>query len=413
MASLSPYGSRPSLPILAWARSPVAPVGGALSSLSIHELAAPVLLGLLAQIGLKPDAVDTVVLGNAMGAGGNPARMLALAAGLPDSCAAHSVDTQCCSGLDAIALAAGLLQSGQAEVVIAGGAEAWSRAPIRQTRPRHAGESPQSYDRPAFAPDTARDPDMLQSAADYALSQGFSRSAQEDYALQSHARALQAQAWLSREIIPVAGLAHDTYPRLVRAERAARMPIVAQASHDQRRPADQDPRDYALSALTIAAKADGAALVLMATHQACKRLKLTPHAHWLASASVGGAPETPLLSAAAATRKLLERTALSIGNISAIELHDAFAVQALAFRQELGLPLSRLNPMGSGLARGHPIAASGAIALVRTLTQLQQTPKQAWSSRPPLGLAAIAGAGGIGAACLVQAAAAANSQINS
>ncbi|WP_120967161.1 thiolase family protein [Comamonas sp. lk] len=393
-----------SLPILAWARSPVAPLGGALSSLSIHELAAPVLLGLLAQIGLKPDAVDAVVLGNALGAGGNPARMLALAAGLPDRCAAHSVDTQCCSGLDAIALAAGLLQSGQAEVVIAGGAEAWSRAPIRQTRPRHAGETPQSYERPPFAPDAARDPDMLQSAADYALAQGFGRGAQEAYAVQSHARALQTQAQLSQEIIPVAGLAHDAYPRALRTERAARMPMVAMGSGQT---AGQNPRDFALSALTIAAKADGAALVLMATHQACQRLKLAPPAHWLASASVGGPPETPLLSAAAATRKLLERAALSVADISAIELHDAFAVQALAFCQELGLPLASLNPMGSGLARGHPIAASGAIALVRTLAQLQhlQKPSQARepSSAPLLGLAAIAGAGGIGAACLVQA----------
>ena len=140
-------------PIIAWARSPVAPVGGALSHLQVHELAAPLLQSLLAQSSLPATAVDAVVLGNALGAGGNPARMLALAAGLPDHCAAHTVDTQCCSGLDAIAMAVGLLQSGQAEVVIAGGAEAWSRAPIRQTRPMRSDEAPQSYERPPFAPD--------------------------------------------------------------------------------------------------------------------------------------------------------------------------------------------------------------------------------------------------------------------
>ena len=110
------------------------------------------LRALLAQSGLPAEAVDAVVLGNALGAGGNPARMLALATGLPERCAAHTVDTQCCSGLDAVALAVGLLHSGQAEVVIAGGAEAWSRAPIRQARPLHAGEAPRAYERPAFAP---------------------------------------------------------------------------------------------------------------------------------------------------------------------------------------------------------------------------------------------------------------------
>lgn len=95
--------------ILAWARSPVAPVGGALRELAAHELGASVLQALLARAGLPARAVDAVVLGNALGAGGNPARMLALAAGLPERCAAHSVDTQCCSGLDSVALAAGLL----------------------------------------------------------------------------------------------------------------------------------------------------------------------------------------------------------------------------------------------------------------------------------------------------------------
>ena len=381
--------------ILAWARSPVAPVGGALSHLHAHEIAAPVLQALLVQTGLPVQAVDAVVLGNALGAGGNPARMLALAAGLPDACAAHSVDTQCCSGLDAIAMAVGLLQSGQAEVVIAGGVEAWSRSPIRQTRPRSADEAPQSYERPPFAPDTARDPDMLQSAADYALQHGHTRAVQEAYALQSHARAVAAQEFLEAEIVPVAGLDHDAYPRPLKAERAARMPLVALGGDDKL---------HGLSALTVSAKADGAALVLLATPQACKRWKLTPRAQWLASASVGATPETPLLAAIAATQKLLQRGALALQKselhtheISGLELHDAFAVQGLAFCEAFGLKPEQINPQGGGIARGHPIGASGAIALVRCLAQLQALHQQ-----NALGMAAIAGAGGIGAAALVQ-----------
>lgn len=389
-------------PIIAWARSPVAPVGGALSQLSAHELAAPVLQALLVQSGLPAIAVDAVVLGNALGAGGNPARMLALAAGLPDDCAAHSVDTQCCSGLDAIAMAVGLLQSGQAEVVIAGGAEAWSRAPIRQTRPRHRNEKPQSYERPPFAPDPARDPEMLQSAADYAPRQGCTRSAQEQYALLSHARAVAGQAALSEEIIAMAGLGHDAYPRVLTSERAARMPAVAQAQGTNASQAEL--QQHALSALTISAKADGAALILLATPQACARWNLQPRAQWLASASVGAAPETPLLAAIAAARMALVRGAdalskpeLRAQDLSALELHDAFAVQGLAFCTALDLLPEQINPQGGGLARGHPIGASGAIALVRCLAQLQAEAKTS-----ALGMAAIAGAGGIGAATLVQ-----------
>lgn len=411
-----------SIPILAWARSPIAPAGTALAQLAPHELGAPLLHALLQQCGLPARAVDAVVMGNALGAGGNPARMLSLAAGLPDSCTAHTIDTQCCSGLDAVAMAIGLLQTGQAEVVIAGGIEAWSRSPIRQTRPLSRDELPQSYERPPFAPDPARDPDMLQSAADYALQQGFTRSQQEQYALLSHRRALAAQNRLTAEIVPVAGLAHDSYPRALTPERAARMPVVAQGSHQASKANNSinsndngnsaDPiKAHALSPLTISAKADGAALLLLATPQACAQWGLQPRAHWLASASVGAAPETPLLAAIAAARLALQRgqtalsqPSLSIQDLAAIELHDAFAVQGLAFCAALGLEPEQINTAGGGLARGHPIGASGAIALVRCLAELefQAHASARAQTTPSLGLAAIAGAGGIGAATLVQ-----------
>ncbi|HEY8904865.1 MAG TPA: beta-ketoacyl synthase N-terminal-like domain-containing protein, partial [Rhodoferax sp.] len=150
--------------VASWARSAVAPLGGAFHRLAAHDIAAPVLQALLHRSGLSAENVDAVVLGNALGAGGNPARMVALAAGLPDHCAAFSIDSQCCAGLDAIAMAVGLLASGQAEVVVAGGAEAWSRAPIRQHRPLQADAALVPFDRPAFAPDPSRDPDLLQAA---------------------------------------------------------------------------------------------------------------------------------------------------------------------------------------------------------------------------------------------------------
>ncbi|WP_057092154.1 thiolase family protein [Comamonas thiooxydans] len=393
-------------PIIAWARSPVAPLGSALARLSPHELGRPLLLSLLQRSGLPAHAVDTVVIGNALGAGGNPARMLALAAGLPDNCAAHTIDTQCCSGLDAVAMAVGLLQSGQAEVVMAGGIEAWSRAPIRQTRPQLPGEQPQSYDRPPFAPDPERDPDMLQSAADYALAHGFSRSQQEQYALLSHNRALAAQAQLAPEIVPVAGLEADAYPRALQPARAARMPTLARGCCEGA--SADDIAAHALSPLTVSAKADGAALILLATPEACARWNLQPRAQWLASASVGAAPETPLLAAIAAAQMTLARGSQALASpqlkaqeLSAIELHDAFAVQGLAFCAAMGLAPEQINSAGGGLARGHPIGASGAIALVRCLAQLEYQ-AQSWTPKAALGLAAIAGAGGIGAATLVQ-----------
>lgn len=382
-----------------WARSAVAPHGGTFAALHPHHIAAPVVTALLQRAGISADCVDAVVVGNALGAGGNPARMLALAAGLPQGCATYSVDTQCCSGLDAIALATGLLASGQASVVVAGGVEAWSRSPLRQHRPLRAGDPAVAYERPAFAPEPARDPDLLVSAADFAALSGTTRLQQDAYAIQSHHRAFACQQDLSGEIVGMCDLQHDPYPRELSAAKAARMPVAARSGLAEYGADGIGPQeDCAVSSLAISPKADGAAFVLLATPQACKRLGLEPRAAWLASASVGNEPSTPLLCAEIAARAAMARAELpSAQCLQAIELHDAFAVQGIHFAQALALDNAQLNRRGGGLARGHPIGASGAIALVRLLADLQRDERVG-----ALGLAAIAGAGGIGAATIVQ-----------
>ncbi len=381
---------RPAL-IAAWARSAVVPHGGAFNALLPHQIAAPVITALLQRAGLDAQAVDAIVVGNALGAGGNPARMLALAAALPERCAAFSVDTQCCAGLDALALAVGLLASNQAKVVIAGGVEAWSRAPIRQHRPLYAGEPAVAYERPAFAPDPARDPDLLQQAADYAARCGITRTEQDAYAVQSHQRALQHAPEVAQEIVAVNGVCADSYPRALTAARAARMPVVATGSQPQ-------AESCSLSSLAISTRADGAAFVLLATPQACRAMGLKARFTWRASASAGGDPALPLLAAETAARAVLERAGIaSVHALQTVELHDAFAVQGLGFCRALGLEPASINRRGGGLARGHPIGASGAIALVRLLSNLQRD-----GLPGDCGLAAIAGAGGIGAATIVQ-----------
>lgn len=415
--------SAPAALILGWARSAVAPHGGAFKTLHAHEIAAPVIAGLLARASIDRKLVDAVVVGNALGAGGNPARMLALAAGLPEQCAAYSIDTQCCAGLDAVTMAAGLLASGNASVVIAGGVEAWSRAPIRQHRPLHAGDPAVSYERPAFAPDPARDPDMLLAAARYAALHGYTRVAQDAYAILSHERALARADAIAAEIVPLAGLDRDAYPRHIKLARAARMPAVAVSDAAVQVNGGLDARtttspidtpsasghalnvpsmtrdlaaDCSLSALSIAPRADGAAFVVMASAEACQRLGLRARASLLASSSIGAAPETPMLAAISASRAVLARVGMSMDQMSAIELHDAFAVQALSFCDAFGLKHAALNRRGGGLARGHPIGASAAIALVRLLADLERD-----EAPGAFGLTASAGAGGIGAAALV------------
>lgn len=379
--------------IAAWARSAVVPRDGAFKALHAHDIAAPVVQALLERAGLEASAVDALIMGNALGAGGNPARMLALHAGLSQTCAAFTIDTQCCAGLDAISMGLGLIASGQAEVVIAGGAEAWSRSPIRMHRPLHASDEAQAYERPAFAPTSAQDPDMLLSAARYAAQHGYTRAQQEAYALQSHQRAVGHQAKMAAEIVAVAGVTHDAYPRAIDAARVHRMPVVAASDNLTQQDADV----FALSALTISAQADGAAFVLLLSPKAAARLAVEAKAACIATASVGSAPEFPLMAAESAAREALKRAGLAdASTLQLIELHDAFAVQGLSFAKGLAIAPERFNTMGGGIARGHPIGASAAIALVRLLADLDRNGKSGAH-----GLVAVAGAGGLGAAAVV------------
>ncbi|MEP0406120.1 MAG: beta-ketoacyl synthase N-terminal-like domain-containing protein, partial [Roseibium sp.] len=154
--------------ILAARRTAVAPRGGAFRALQADELAAPVIEALLLDSGVERASVDHVIFGNALYGGGNPARLAALRAGLPDCVPALTLDTQCCSGLDAILMASHLVRSGAARCVIAGGMESYSRAPIRMHRPATSKEEPVAYDRPSFAPFPERDPDLTVAAADLA-----------------------------------------------------------------------------------------------------------------------------------------------------------------------------------------------------------------------------------------------------
>lgn len=377
--------------IASWARSAVVPRYGPFKTLQVHELAAPIIQALLARAKLSANAVDAIVMGNALGAGGNPARMLALQAGLNTSCAAYTVDTQCCAGLDAVAMGAALIRSGQAHVVIAGGAEAWSRSPIRMHRPLNADEPAVAFDRPAFAPTPEQDPDMLLSAARYAAHAGYTRTQQEAYAAQSHARALSHQATISHEIVPILNVTHDAHPRQIDLTRAARMPVVARTD------VADDDGPYELSALTVSAQADGAAFVLLVSPQACHTFQLTPQMKWLTHASVGCAPETPLLAAQTAAHQALQRADLGrTAELTHVELHDAFAVQGLSFAENLGLRTDQLNVRGGGLCRGHPIGASAAVALVRLLADLSSS-----TTANAKGLVAVAGAGGLGSAAVL------------
>lgn len=360
--------------IIAARRSPVAPRGGGLAALAIHQIAAPVISALLADAGIAPGQVGELILGNALGAGGNPARLAALAAGLPERVAGLTIDRQCCGGMDAVLLAHAMVAAGLHDVVIAGGAESYSRRPLRLA-PDPQGGPPVPYDQPPFAPWPDRDPDMTQAAEAIAARLGISRAEQDDWAVASHARALTAAPRLAAEIVPMAGLAADSFARALTLRLCARAPVLAGS----------------VTAANTAVAADGAAFCLVVSDRIARH---HPALRILAGATVGADPALPGLAPVPAIRQVLDRAGLAPDALDVVEMMEAFAVQAIGCLRLTGLPMAAVNQGGGALARGHPVGASGAINLVRLFHDLRAPGQH--------GLAAIAAAGGLGTALLVQ-----------
>lgn len=368
--------------IVAAARTPIGTAGHALKELTVDRLAAPVLASLLLRARLEAADVDEVVLGNCMGPGGNVARVSALAAGLPPSVPALTVDRQCASGLAAIDLAAQLVRTG-AGVVLAGGAESASTAPWRFWPPEAGGE-PARYERAPFAP-AAEDLDMGLANDLLAEEAGVTRERQDAYAARSHRLAVAARdaGLLDEEIVPVGDASRDERPRAgLTPERLSRLPAAF-------RP------DGTVTAGNACGVSDGAAAVAVVSadvhrHSGLSGLRI------LASATTGVTPSRPGRGLVPAARLALERAGTSPEQLDAIELNEAFAGQVLACCDELGLDPDRVCTQGGALALGHPWGASGAVLMVRLFSQLLARGEGA------VGLAAIAAGGGQGVAMVVE-----------
>lgn len=359
--------------VVAARRSAVVPRGGGFAGLDIHQLAAPVIADLLRDAGLAPGDVDELILANALGAGGNPARVTALAAGLP--VAGLTLDRQCCGGMDAALLAEALIRAGRAQVVIAGGAESYSRRPLR-LRTDPAGGPAEPYDQPPFTPWPERDPDMAEAAETVARLMRITRADQDAWTVASHARALAAAPRMAQEITAIAGVAADPYARRLTPALCARAKALSGS----------------VTAANTAVAADGAGFCLLVSDAVARRLA-TPRLRILAGATLGADPELPGLAPVPAIRAVLAAAGLTASELHIVELMEAFAVQAIACARETGLPMDRINAGGGALARGHPIGASGAINLVRLFHDME--PGQT-------GLATIAAAGGLGTAILLR-----------
>lgn len=358
--------------ILAARRSAVVPRNGAFADLALHELASPVILSVLQDAGIDPENVDELILSNALGAGGNPARSAALAAGLRPEVAGLSLDRQCVGGLDALILADAMIRSGLHDIVVAGGAESYSRRPLRQ----HTfadGRAPEPYDQAPFTPWPERDPDMAVAADRLADLYSVSRAEQDAWAVRSHSAARAAQA---PGIVTLKGQTQDPFTRKLSPRLCAKAPVI----------------HGAITAANMAVAADGAAFTVLVSERIARAYP--NRVQIVSGATLGGDPTLPGLAPVAAIKASLTKADTRTDSLQTAEIMEAFAVQALLCQREAGINPDILNPYGGSLARGHPIGASGAILAVNLFHKLTET--------PGLGLAAIAAAGGLGTALLLR-----------
>jgi 3-oxoadipyl-CoA thiolase len=366
-------------------RTPFGRYGGALSAVRTDDLAAIPLAALVARNpGLDASRIDDVIYGCANQAGEdnrNVGRMALLLAGLPHDVPGSTVNRLCGSSLDAIAQGARAIASGEMSLVIAGGVESMSRAPFVMAK------SDTPFARGLKLEDTTLgwrfvNPKMQQAygidamaetAENVAAEWKVARADQDAFAFRSQQRAAAAAAAgrLAEEIVPVTipqrkgsiSVSVDEHPRAdtTLEALAALKPIVTP--------------DGTVTAGNASGINDGACAVLLASEAAVKQHGLTPRARYVAGAVAGVAPRVMGVGPVPASKKVLAATGLSIAQMDVIELNEAFAAQALAVLNDLGVPgdAPHVNPNGGAIALGHPLGASGARLVTTAIYQLART----------------------------------------
>ena len=364
-------------------RTAVGNFGGTLRDVPAAELASAVIKETLSRSGVDPARVDDVILGHGYPSGENPAigRLAGLKAGLPIEVPGYQLDRRCSSGLQAILNASMLVQTENADVVIAGGVESMSGAEFYSNESRWGARfgSVTFHDRLARArvtisPDERFGPipgGMVETAENLAREYEIARAEQDEYALRSHQRAVAAQneGRFDKEIVPVpvpqrrgdpVPFEKDEGPRAdTNMETLARLRPVM--------------RDGTVSAGNASSQNDAASVCLVVGEDKLEELGLAPMAFLRGWAVTGCHPATMGIGPVPAVSKVMDKVGLSLEDMDLIELNEAFAAQVLAVLREWKLPNEdNLNVNGSGISLGHPIAATGARILTTLLHEMDR-----------------------------------------
>jgi acetyl-CoA C-acetyltransferase len=367
-------------------RTPVGRFGGMFRDVSVTELATTVIKELLVRTGLPPDQIDDVLLGQGYANGEAPAlgRVAALDAGLPVEVPGLQIDRRCGSGLQAVLEASMQVQTGAADLVLAGGAESMSQTELYSTSLRWGARSGGAMleDRLVRGRVTAGGEShpvpggMIETAENLRREYSIPRQEQDELALRSHQRAVAAQqnGTFAEEIIPVEVKDRKNGSRMIDRDEHPR-PDASIESLGALRPVmgRKDP-EATVTAGNASGQNDGAAVCIVTHAEKASELGLKPMARLVGWSAAGVPPRTMGIGPVPATKRLMARTGMSFEQLDLIELNEAFAAQALTVLREWALPdeLERVNVNGGGISLGHPIGATGGRILATLLRELDR-----------------------------------------
>lgn len=386
--------------IVAAVRTPIGSFGGSLKDISTVDLGSLVIKNAIERAGLEPEQVDEVIMGNVLGAGlgQNVARQMSVHAGVPVTVPAFTINKVCGSGLKAVQLAAQAVLCGDAEVVVAGGAENMSQAPYILPNQRWGSRMGN-----ATVVDTMLRDGLTDGFEDYhmgitaenvAEQYGITREDQDSFALQSQKRAVAAveAGRFKEEIIPVEIPQRRGEPLVFDTDEFPRKDVSLEGL-SKLRPAFQ--KDGSVTAGNSSGINDGAAAVVVMSAEKAKELGVPVLATIKSYASAGLDPKVMGCGPIYASRKALEKAGLTVADLDLVESNEAFAAQACAVAKELNLDLEKVNVNGGAISLGHPIGASGCRILVTLLHEMQKRDAKR-------GLVTLCIGGGMGTALIVE-----------
>ena len=381
-------------------RTAIGKMGGALSNTPAAELGSIVIKEALNRAGVKPEQVDEVLMGCVIQAaqGQNVARQASIKAGLPIEVPAVTLNVVCGSGLNCVNQAAAMIMAGQADIVVAGGMENMSMAPYAMTKARFGYRMNNATIVDTMVNDALTDAfnhyHMMITAENICDRWNLTREELDEFSANSQQKAEKAMAEhkFDDEIVPVPVKVKKQIVEF-KVDEGPRPGTTVETLAKLRCCSGKE--GGMVTAGNASGINDGAAAIVVMSEEKAKELGVTPMATWVQGALTGVEPEIMGIGPVAATRKVMEKTGLTVDDMDLIEANEAFAAQSVAVARELGFDMSKVNVNGGAVALGHPVGASGCRILVTLLHEMQKRDAKK-------GLATLCIGGGMGCATIVE-----------